>query len=188
MSTPTDADRARRALYRAVILAEPVQAVLQARHGLRLADIWTLRRLRDHGPTPMSQFAALLGIPRSTATGVVDRLAERGVAERLVHPTDRRTTLVRIAARGLAILDDRALFRQGPIAERIDALEPTQQRQLAELLELLTGNDDTPAPEPMMSAQDAAARMEEAPAPPCPNEHRCQKSRPTRGDDFSATE
>jgi len=156
VSTPTDADRARRALYRAVILAEPVQTALQARYGLRLADIWTLRRLRDHGPTPMSQFAALLGIPRSTATGVVDRLEERGVAERLVHPTDRRTTLVQVAAGGLAILDDRALFRQGRIAERIDALAPTQQRQLADLLELLTGNDDTPPLEPVTSLPDTA--------------------------------
>ncbi len=156
MQIPTDADRARRALYRAVILAEPVQSALQARYGLRLADIWTLRRLRDHGPTPMSQFAALLGIPRSTATGVVDRLEERGVAERVTHPTDRRTTLVRVAAGGLAILDDRALFRQGPIAERIDALEPTQQRQLADLLELLTGNGDTLPLEPVTSPSDTA--------------------------------
>lgn len=156
MSTPTDADRARRALYRAVILAEPVQTTLQARYGLRLADIWILRRLRDHGPTPMSQFAALLGIPRSTATGVVDRLEGRGVAERVTHPTDRRTTLVRVAPGGLAILDDRALFHQGPIAERIDALGPTRQRQLADLLELLTGNGDTLPLEPVASTPNAA--------------------------------
>jgi len=152
----TDADRARRALYRAVVLAEPVQTALQARYGLRLADVWTLRRLRDHGPTPMNQFAALLGIPRSTATGVVDRLAERGVAERVTHPTDRRTTLVQVAAGGVAILDDRALFRQGLIAERIAALGPTQQRQLADLLELLTGDDDGPPPATVASAADAA--------------------------------
>lgn len=144
MKQPTDADRARRALYRAVILAEPVQTALQARYGLRLADIWTLRRLRDHGPTPMSQFAALLGIPRSTATGVVDRLEGRGVAERVTHPTDRRTTLVQIAPGGLAILEDRALFRQGPIATNVDALDPAQQRQLADLLELVIGTGDAP--------------------------------------------
>ena len=156
MTMPTDADRARRALYRAVVLAEPVQTALQARYGLRLADIWTLRRLRDHGPTPMSQFAALLGIPRSTATGVVDRLEERGVAERTVHPTDRRTTLVQIAAAGLAILDDRALFRQGTMAERIAALSPTQQRQLADLLELVTGNGDDPPLATIASVAEAA--------------------------------
>lgn len=143
----TNSDRVRRAYYLAVIMAEPVQVALQEKYGVRLADVWTLRNLRDLGRVPISQFAAALGISRSTATGVVDRFEERGLIERIRSAADRRSTLVQISARGLAVLDDRAIFRQGPIAERIERLSDTQQAQLADLLGLLIGENELPREE-----------------------------------------
>src|SRR6476469_3425021 len=142
----TSADRARRAYYLAVIMAEPVQIALQEKYGVRLADIWTLRTLRDLGCVPISRFAAALAISRSTATGVLDRFAERGLMERITSPTDRRSTLVRITARGVAALEDRAIFRQGPIAQRIEQLSEAEQAHLADLLELITDPDEPPRP------------------------------------------
>src|SRR5205814_6124703 len=96
---------------------------------------------RDLGCVPISQFAAALGISRSTATGVLDRFEERGLMERITSPTDRRSTLVRITARGLAALEDRAIFRQGPIAQRIEQLSEAEQGQLADLLDILIRPD-----------------------------------------------
>src|SRR3954454_8890935 len=116
------------------MMAEPVQAALQEKYGVRLADLWTLRNLRDLGCVPISQFAAALGISRSTATGVVDRFEARGLVERMASETDRRATLVRGTARGLTTREDRALFREGQPARRFDRLTAAQQEALADLL------------------------------------------------------
>src|SRR5438270_8413511 len=77
--TTSDADRALRAYLRAVVCAEPIQTALLDKYGVRLADFRALRILRDCGPMPISRFAEAFAIVRSTATGVVDRLAERGL-------------------------------------------------------------------------------------------------------------
>lgn len=152
----TNADRARRACYLAVIMAEPVQIALQEKYGVRLADVRTLRTLRDLGCVPISQFAAAFGISRSTATGVIDRFEERGLVERVTSATDRRSTLVRLTARGLAALEDRAIYREGPLSHRIEQLSEAQQGQLADLLELLIGPDESPRSSEVEEATERA--------------------------------
>ena len=80
MNAPTTSDSwiALRAYLRAVIFAEPLQMSLLAHYGIRLPELQALRRLSDMGSVPISQFADALGISRSTATGLVDRLEARG--------------------------------------------------------------------------------------------------------------
>ena len=150
----TGPDRVLTAYLRAVIHAEPIQMALLEKYGIRLADMRALRILRDGGPMPISRFAEARSIGRSTATGVVDRLEERGLIERAFGNADRRTIAVRLTPRGLTALEDRALYRESAIGHRITALSEEQQRQLAELLEQLI-EDDAPhgrrAPEPALA-------------------------------------
>ncbi len=135
-----DADRALIAYVRAVILAEPLQLAILEKYGVRLAGLRALRVLRDLGTVPISRFAEALDIPRSTATGVVDRLVERGVIERVYDAADRRTINIRVTPRGLAALEDRALLDESVVGERIRALAPEEQRLLADLLEHVVGD------------------------------------------------
>ena len=148
--TDDDATRALRAYLRAVAFAEPLQLAAQEKYGVRLAGLRALRILRDLGTVPISRFAEALGIPRSTATGVVDRLEERGLVERAFDPTDRRMINIRITTRGLAALEDRALMERSTLSTRIRTLAPEQQRQLTALLEQIIGDGtfaSAPAPE-----------------------------------------
>ncbi len=147
--TTSEADRALRAYLRAVISAEPIQTALMEKYGVRLADFRALRILRDNGPMPISRFAAAFAIVRSTATGVVDRLEERGLIERTFGKSDRRTIDVRITPRGLTALEDSTLFRESDIGQRIAVLPESEQRQLADLLERLDGEAASVAPEPV---------------------------------------
>src|SRR5690349_7263573 len=117
-----DADRALIAYLRAVILAEPLQLAILEKYGVRLAGLRALRVLRDLGTVPISRFAEVLEIPRSTATGVVDRLVERGVIERVYDAADRRMINIRVTPRGLAAFEDRALLDESVVGERIRAL------------------------------------------------------------------
>ena len=48
----------------------------------------------------MSRLAELLDVSFSNATGIVDRMAERGLVERVRVPDDRRVVLVRIGRQG----------------------------------------------------------------------------------------
>jgi len=157
--TQSDTDRALIAYVRAVILAEPLQLAIQEKYGVRLAGLRALRVLRDLGTVPISHFAEALAIPRSTATGVVDRLVERRVVERVYDAADRRMINIRVTPRGLAALEDRALVDQSVVGKRIRALAPEEQCLLASLLERVVG-DGTPMthapardPEPARAGQ-----------------------------------
>ncbi|HET8629203.1 MAG TPA: MarR family transcriptional regulator [Thermomicrobiales bacterium] len=142
--SPTgDASRVLTALLRAVIAAEPVEAAVYAKYGVRLADLRALRVLHDLGEAPIGQFAEAVEIPRSTATIAVDRLERNGLVERVADTADRRLTRVRLMARGLAALRDCQLLAGSIIGRRVEALAPEQQRQLADLLEEVL---DTAAP------------------------------------------
>ena len=141
--TSSDADRALIAYVRAVILAEPLQLALMEKYGVRLAGLRAVRVLRDLGTVPISRFAEELDIPRSTATGVVDRLAERGLIERTFDTSDRRMINIAVTPRGRAALADRELVDRSVVGKRIRALAPAEQRLLAELLEHVVGDGGT---------------------------------------------
>lgn len=144
--TSNDADRALIAYVRAVILAEPLQLAILEKYGVRLAGLRALRVLRDLGTVPISRFAEAVDIPRSTATGVVDRLVERAVIERVSDAVDRRMINIRVTPRGLAALEDRALLDESVVGKRIRALASEEQRLLADLLEHVVGDGTKPAP------------------------------------------
>jgi DNA-binding MarR family transcriptional regulator len=103
------------------------------------------------GNTPGLSFKELGNrtlITKGTLTGVVDRLAARGLVERLACPDDGRSTLVRLTAPGEKVF--REVFEPhlaylAPAFESIPAGErkqlETRLRQLREALER-QGNDD----------------------------------------------
>lgn len=138
MLTPT-AHRALRAYLRAVAFAEPVTLALLNKHGITLAELRAVRILRDLGQVPISRFADALGISRSTATGLVDRLEERGLVAREPGTHDRRVVLISTTPRGRQALDNRALLDESILAQRIAALTPEKQRQFADIVGLITG-------------------------------------------------
>lgn len=49
---------------------------------------------------PMGKIGARLQVHPTSVTSLVNRLAADGLVERVDHPTDRRTTLVKLTARG----------------------------------------------------------------------------------------
>jgi DNA-binding MarR family transcriptional regulator len=53
---------------------------------------------------PMSRIADLLDVSLSNATGLIDRMEEKGFVERVRVPDDRRLVLVRPGAAGLQAL------------------------------------------------------------------------------------
>ena len=90
----------------------------------------------------MSEVGRALGASASTATGIVDRLAERNLVERVRDERDRRAVLVRLTAEGRRTLDEIAALtnaRMRPLLARLTEEELEIVRRAMELLTAATG-------------------------------------------------
>lgn len=69
-----------------------------------MSQMHVLWLLQHQGSMSMSRIAELLDVSLSNATGIMDRMEERGLVERVRVPNDRRLVLVKPAAAGLQAL------------------------------------------------------------------------------------
>src|SRR3954453_23939031 len=91
---------------RALILAgERYRQVLSEYVGLGVTETQAVSYLTVHGDRGQNELAADLGLSSGASTALVDRLERQGIAERYPHPNDRRRTLVRLTARGQAVVE-----------------------------------------------------------------------------------
>jgi len=72
-------------------------------HGLTPTDAKALHALDEHEGKTMGALASEWFCDASNATWMVDRLEERGLAERRATPTDRRVKLVVLTSRGTQV-------------------------------------------------------------------------------------
>lgn len=100
---------------------------------LSKSEMAIMRVLAGRGPSTMSEVTSELGIACSSATGIVDRLVDRGYAERARPDDDRRTVKVALTRRGRnahqSCQDDRLNLGRG-------MLEPLDAKERAHLLAL----------------------------------------------------
>jgi DNA-binding MarR family transcriptional regulator len=73
-----------------------------------LTQMHVLWLLQHHGELSMSRLAELLDVSLSNATGIIDRMDEGGLIERVRVPDDRRVVLVRPTEAGLHALSETA--------------------------------------------------------------------------------
>jgi len=101
-------------------------------------QLYCLLTLNDHGPLPPSQIARHILVKSSTVTGIVDRLEQKGLVQRVRNSRDRRVINIELTEKG------RALARNAPppIQRTImDGLKRVSDGQLTEItrgLKLLT--------------------------------------------------
>jgi DNA-binding MarR family transcriptional regulator len=69
-----------------------------------LSHMHVLWLLQHHGSMTMSHLADLLDVSLSNATGIIDRMEEKGLVERVRVPDDRRLVLVRPGDAGMQAL------------------------------------------------------------------------------------
>ena len=92
--------------YRATIVAmKCAMSERLVRLGISMAQLNILYTLHRNGEMPMSRLADALNVSLSNATGLVDRMEERGFIERTRVPEDRRIVQVRITDSGVRVLE-----------------------------------------------------------------------------------
>lgn len=102
------------------------------RRNLSMTHVHVLWLLEHHGAMAMSRLAEFLDVSLSNATGLIDRMEERGLVERVRVPDDRRVVLVRPAAGGRLALEENELVRREQMRTVLSQLDPGQlERALA---------------------------------------------------------
>jgi len=110
-----------------------------------MGQLHILWLLQHHGAMAMSRVAELVGVSVSNATGIIDRMEEHGLVERVRVANDRRLVLVQPADAGLRALSEtethkrerlRAVFTRLSATERpivLSALRSLRRALLAEV-------------------------------------------------------
>ena len=76
------------------------------RLGISMAQLHILYTLQRTGEMPMSRLAEVLNVSLSNATGLIDRIEERGFVERTRVPEDRRVVMIRVTDAGRRMLEE----------------------------------------------------------------------------------
>jgi DNA-binding MarR family transcriptional regulator len=87
-----------------------------------LVHLQVLFTLDTDGPLPMSRLAEAMDVSQASATGIVDRMEQRGLVERLRDDNDRRVVRVALAEGGRKTLGVMASERRDHLAQIIDQL------------------------------------------------------------------
>jgi len=113
------------------------------RLGISMTHFHVLTLLRHHDAMPMGRLADTLDASVSSATGIIDRMEERGLVERERVPDDRRVVLVRPTQAGLRLVDDAELVRSDVIRAALARMTLDQLERLTATIGELAGALET---------------------------------------------
>jgi DNA-binding MarR family transcriptional regulator len=151
-SAPMD-PRVREALVaylEAMALSEPIQVELWQSARVTLTQLSVLRQLRQ-GPRPAGKLASSVGLSPTSATRLLDRLAERGLISRRRDPEDRRCVQIHLEPEGQRVLGELKVVRGSDLHRAVEAMTAPELRQLTGALRRLVehaqeGSRPPPAP------------------------------------------
>ena len=101
------------------------------RLGISMTHFHVLTLLRHHDAMPMGRLAEILDVSMSSATGIIDRMEERGLVERVRVPDDRRVVLVQPTQAGLDLVDEAELVKSAVIAAALERMTVEQLERLS---------------------------------------------------------
>jgi DNA-binding MarR family transcriptional regulator len=101
------------------------------RLGISMTHFHVLTLLRHNEAMPMGRLADILDASMSSATGIIDRMEEKGLVERLRVPDDRRIVLVQPTQAGLDLVDEVELAKNEVMIRALARLDDPQLERIA---------------------------------------------------------
>ncbi|MGB8652557.1 MAG: MarR family transcriptional regulator [Mycobacteriales bacterium] len=137
---PASSDPLPDLLLHLVRLLDPVtEQAMSAAHGATLAQLAGLRVL-DGRPQSVTALAEQLGVHRSSASRLVDRLVAGGFATRTPSPTSGREVVVAATALGVTAARNVATRRRKALTTMLRDLPEDQREQVTGALRLLVAS------------------------------------------------
>jgi len=133
------------------------------RLGISMAQLNIMYVLQRNGVMTMSRLADLLGVSMSNASGLVDRMEERGFIERTRVPEDRRIVLVHVTEAGTRMIQENDALSDELMRDVLGRLDPAElpaiARAVAEVRSALEATTALSAPDRRpISTQNARSR------------------------------
>jgi MarR family transcriptional regulator, lower aerobic nicotinate degradation pathway regulator len=128
------------ALAQLSFLVHNALAEIAGEHDLSIIQTRLLGVLRDREPT-MNELGRLLGLDKSSISGLVDRAQRRGLVARTVSTTDRRAFRVSITDAGRRLAGQVAARFTERIETLVAPLPDTQRQLLSRLATRMVGAD-----------------------------------------------
>jgi DNA-binding MarR family transcriptional regulator len=101
------------------------------RRGISMTHLHVLWALREHGDLSVTRLADVLGVAVPNATGLVDRMEQRGLVERDRDRTDRRVVIIRPTEAGIAAAEEIDGWRTDLLVRLLDRLDTDQLERIA---------------------------------------------------------
>lgn len=137
------------------------------KQGVSMTHLHVMWRLEESGELTMGRLADYLDVSLSNATGLIDRMEERGLVERTRVSDDRRVVLVRLTPAGQGILDEVQIGKRElmlAILERLDAGQLARLEAALSDLRAAVESEANAHPEPFGLDHDHPHQHPHAPA------------------------
>lgn len=131
------------ALVRSAFLVDAVYAESGRRFGLTPQQGQLLCVLMPQ-PYGMSELGSMLGLAKSSLTGLVDRTVQRGLVRREADPRDKRAVRVSLTEEGATLAREFYDATCRRVAELPSGLAPAEREQLAALLGRVVADNEVP--------------------------------------------
>lgn len=124
-----DVERLRRSIARLARLLRQ-----QDEGGFGATATSALATVQHHGPLSLGELATREQVAPPTMTKVVEKLESHGLVKRETDPRDRRVARLTITAAGRRHLDRTRERRTAWLGARLEDLDPSDRRRLAEAI------------------------------------------------------
>lgn len=119
-----------------VLVAIAARSLAESSEEVTFAQYRALVVLAAHGPRRVSELAENLGVNRSTATRLCDRLVRKGLVRRRASSHDRREVLLALTEAGWDLIDQATRRRRDEIAAVLASVPAGDQADLVRSLTL----------------------------------------------------
>jgi DNA-binding MarR family transcriptional regulator len=109
------------------LVAVAARSLADLAEDVTLAQYRALVELASRGPQRPADLASGLGVDRSTATRMCDRLVRKGLVQRRRTSTDRRVVRISLTAAGRALVEEVTLRRRVEIAQILGRMPRADQ-------------------------------------------------------------
>lgn len=112
----------------------PEETVSLLDYDLTLQQMRAFAVIYARGQVAMTEVAEALGVKANVATGIVQRLFDRGLIERSEDPADRRVRRITASAKGLALIEEMSSIVLSRGRRLLERLRNEQLEQLRDIL------------------------------------------------------
>jgi len=105
--------------------------------GLTPSQLSVLASLSRQGPLTLGDLAETEGVAPASISGIVGRLVDKRLVDRVPNPVDRRSTLVEMTQEGRKVLEKGRSERTAFLASRLERLGREEREILAQAVAIL---------------------------------------------------